>query len=177
MDKNNAKIMREADRFLKRTKEYKARREEGCVENYTIEIVLKKSNVVKNNNLPKVVVAAACEDMELTLHPCEGSVFSNVVPYSLDDDFLRALERGYEIVNISMWGHHFIWHELSTQEVEPTSHPKGMQMYLGYCKRNGITIEKLRASCEYEGADIMPLYDGKTKPTPSDRKHCGDVCR
>ena len=46
-------------------------------------------------------------------------------------------------------------------------HDKGMQKYLGYCKRNGITEEKMKKEVGYSGMDVMTLYDSKADRSKS----------
>ena len=48
------------------------------------------------------------------------------------------------------------------------NYSKGMQHYLNYCKRNGVTVELLRKERQYDGMDVMKLYDKsafKEKPS------------
>ncbi len=63
---NNAKIMRDTERFLKRTAEYINNRYEGNDENYEIHYVLKKSN---KSGKTDVIAIAAYEDYVISIHP------------------------------------------------------------------------------------------------------------
>ena len=60
--------------------------------------------------------------------------------------------------------HGFVWDEIS-QYHQYFGHPAGLQKYLEFCKRNGITRERLEKECSYEGWDILTLYDRQTAKT------------
>ena len=178
MYKSNARIMRDSERFLKRTKEYQENRYKGNDENYEIHFVLKKTN---KDILTDVIAYAAYQDVGLSFHP-----YGEVAPlsfncfdwsFSYDDNLYDFLEDGYEIAAMSMDSHFCIWTTIEEWQNEEINHPAGMQMYLAYCKRNGISINKLREAVSYSGIDVMKFYDGKTKHNITDMKPRDDFNR
>ena len=176
MNKNNTKIMRDTERFLKRTKEYQENRYEGNDENYEIHFVLKKGD---KGALTDVIALAACDDMALSFHPYDESnpIYRNERVLNYDDDLFALLEDGYEVVGMSMDSHFCIWISIEEMQDEEIDHPAGMQMYLAYCKRNDISNEKLQEAVSYSGMDAMTLYDGKTKPRIADIRRPDDFNR
>ena len=168
---NNAKIIRDTERFLKRTTEYKECREEGWAENYVVDIILQEGT--NPGGLPHVIALATCEDMELMLFPYENESYATR-PFDFDSDFFQQLEEGYEIVALSDDTHTCIWYALEEHAPESMEHQKGLQMYLGYCKKNNITSERIGMEHDLY-TDFMALYDGKTMPATTHKPRHNDA--
>ena len=79
----------------------------------------------------------------------------------------ECLQEGYELAGMSMESHAVVWDFIDKCH-EDIESEKGMQKYLGYCKRNGITRERLEKEGNYSGIDVMVLYDPKANRT---KKH------
>ena len=75
--------------------------------------------------------------------------------FSIDDVFYD-LENGYKIVYIPLETHYGLWHGLNELQDE-IDHTEGMQIYLQYCLKNGITAEVL-STLGNETIDIMYLH-------------------
>lgn len=111
---------------------------------------------------PEMIIAHAYsgyQDMEIYFYPfCkEKSVYYN---WSLDfeEDLFEPLEKGYEIVLMSSLCHSVIWRLIEDSYNNNCEYGKGMQTYLSYCKRNGITKQFLQENGTYDGMDVMSLY-------------------
>jgi len=156
MNINNAKIMRDAERFLKRTQEYQEVREMGDDENYDIHYILKKDS---KGVLTDVFALAAYDDMGITFHPYAKPpiVRDSSLGFNYEDGLFKLLEEGYEIVSMSMDSHYCIWTALEESQDEEMMYPSGVQTYLAYCKRNGVTHEKLQETVHYDSFDAMTL--------------------
>lgn len=61
--------------------------------------------------------------------------------FDVDEIFFGSLEEGKEILYISDNCHHGIWQNLNEYYPEDIEHKKGVQIYLLYCEKNGITKE------------------------------------
>ena len=157
---NIQKIMRDSERFLKRTEDYKDYQNQD--DNFAIEYVIAKE---KDGKIADVLAFARRHDEVLSFHPYrdnEVMYLDTSWSFDIDNDLFEHLENGYEIVCMPFDGHHGVWWTINEWHDGDINHVQGMQMYLGYCKRNGITMERMAKECRYEGMDVMTLYDGKT---------------
>ena len=157
---NTLKIMKDSERFMKRTEAYQEHRDSDMP--YKIEFVLAKGNV----DMPDNVIAYATRDDEvISFNPYKDKRgMSNYLAWSFDydTDLFGELENGYEIVGMPLEAHYNVWATIAEWHDGDIDHLQGVQMYLGYCKRNSITHERLQRECSYDGMDVMSLYDGKT---------------
>ena len=63
----------------------------------------------------------------------------------------------------SMDGHADVWFYVSEMGMDGIWYKQGLQKYLEYCVKNGVTGEVLQREMEYDGDDLLALYhpDGK----------------
>ncbi len=153
---SNAKIMRRAERTLKRMDCYRENRDASKMLGYKYELdyVLKKGDAA--------IAYAHCADEIIKFDPFKNNATTQSVwawAFSLDDDLFSYLEHGYELAGITLETHSAAWAEISERYEAGVDHPKGMQRYLHYCKQNGITVDHLRKEFQYDGMDVMILYD------------------
>src|SRR5699024_6561688 len=87
--------------------------------------------------------------------------------FNFDRDLFEYLETGYAITGMSMDSHLSVWYTIGAWHNGYIEHENGMQKYLGYCKKSGITAEKLKKEVGYSGMDVMTLYDLKAERTKS----------
>lgn len=165
MKLSKAKLMREAERFLKRTKAYQENRELGCDGNYEIAYVIAKAGRTQ----PESVLAYAIyEDSMLSFYPFRGETsLCEDWAFNFDDDLFEPLENGYEIVGMTLDSHFGVWATIEDWKDGDIEHENGMQKYLAYCKRNGVTKELLQEKVSYDGMDVMELY---VKEVPEKQK-------
>jgi len=158
MKLSKEKMMREAERVLKRTEEYQSNRELGIDENYQIIYLLTKGSKATSDN---VIVFAGCEEAVISFNPFRDEKPIENWDFNFESDLFGSLESGYELAEMSLECHCNVWCTIEDWhgDIECL---KGMQKYLGYCKRNGITREKLQSKVAYSGMDVMTLYDPKT---------------
>ena len=159
---NKTKIMRMAERALKRTEAYRENRSDSSdpEDNFQLGYVLAKSG----KSSPDTVIAYAhYEDIVISFNPLAGGDETKSIfdwAFSFDGDLFSYLEQGYEIVGMSLETHGVVWAEIAESHGDDgISAYKGMQRYLNYCKRNGVTVELLRKELQYDGMDVMVLYD------------------
>lgn len=156
------KIMRTAERTLKRTKEYQRNRESGEKENYQIIYVLAEENKSVSD---KVIAFAGYEDKVISFQ-----LFKEDVPiwnwgFNFERDLFEYLETGYELICMTAECHDAVWSTIEEWHDNGIESHKGMQKYLGYCKKNGITKEKLEKDIGYSGMDVTMLYNPKVNRT------------
>lgn len=109
----------------------------------------------------KVDVQAAISDGEELAFFKKGRPPENIpqqgVPLSFF--FLRYLKAGYHIVYMSAAAHGTVWKELAKRRPEYLR-PYGVQIqdYAGYCRKHGITKNRLSRKLGKEVADFMGMY-------------------
>ena len=54
-----------------------------------------------------------------------------------------------------------VWELIAYNQEHNLPLPDGANLYLGYCKHNGVTRSKLQKAVGYEGMNVLPLYDPK----------------
>lgn len=159
---NKAKIMRQAERVLKRTAAYRENCSDGTTpeDNFQLDYVLVKGG----KSVPDTAIAYAhYEDEIISFNPFENGGDTKAIldwAFSFDGDLFNYLEQGYELVGMAPETHTWVWAEIEEgHDNEGIAFPKGMQKYLNYCKRNGVTVGRLREAQKYDGMDVMTLYD------------------
>lgn len=157
---SNEKVWKKAERVLKRTKQYQEQREIGNGENYELMLILKKS---KSSNPNDILVQAGFEEVVISFSPFkeQNPTISEFWAYNFDDDLFDYLESGYELSHMTLDCHYNVWCTIEEWHKGDIEHVQGMHNYLGYCKRNHITKEKLQLETGYSGMDVMNLYDKK----------------
>ena len=168
---NKAKIMRQAERALKRTEAYRENRSDSHdpEDNFQLDYVLVKGRKAT----PDTAIAYAHYlDELISFNPLEINGEVKRIgdwAFSFDGDLFMYLEQGYELAGASVLTHCVVWEEIEEYHGNGSiNYPKGMQQYLNYCKRNGVTVELLRKEQDYGGMDVMKLYDKsafKKKPS------------
>lgn len=159
---NKEKIMRMAERTLKRTDEYRQlfSISHDPEYNYKLSHVM----VTGGKSHPETAVAIAYyEDQVLRFNPLNDNSRNMAIPdqiFSFDKFLFQYLEQGYELVGMTAETHSIVWTEIAEcHNNGGIVAVKGMQQYLNYCKRNGVTAELLYREDHYEGMDVMTLYD------------------
>lgn len=160
MNMSKEKLMRLAERALKRTESYQWNRglDVPDEENYKIDYLLVKGSKASPGD---VVAYASFEDDMVRFHP----LLENDQPFAhygecftYDSDLFEPLEQGYSLARMSPEAHACAWYEIEDLQGE-IEHQAGMQSYLHYCKQHGVTREQLARLADYDGMDVMKLYD------------------
>ena len=160
MDNYREKIVRIVERELKRTEEYQQRRDEYGNEEYILGCIM-----VKGDAFPKEVIAHAfVEDMGLELQfqiwrdepriRQKQAMWYDLTLFDVEGDFFGKLEQGYSILSVSDLFHCTAWNAteyLADEQNRDKENScwKGMQRYLNYCKKHGITRNYLVKKEEY----------------------------
>lgn len=160
--KNRAKIMQQAERTLKRSSLYLENRSNSNdpEDNYQLDYVLVKDGEAVPDN---AFAYAHYEDRIVSFYPfdfnvCPPSFWD--MAFSFDIDLFSFLEKGYELAGMSLTAHCEAWQEITDYHIcDGLDHPRGMQRYLRYCKQNGITVDLLRKDHQYDGMDVLTLYN------------------
>lgn len=165
MNWNKEKIIRTAERVLKRTEPFLENRADSNnpKDNFQLGYVLIKGS----KTTPDTAVAyAICHDDIISFNPLEHVPKTDNIywGFSFDSDLFHFMEQGYDLVGMSPESHCAAWSEIEEYH-KYLSHPKGMQRYLDYCKRNKVTAELLRKELQHDGMDVMTLYDKKAVKT------------
>ena len=173
---NKTKIMRQAERALKRTEVYRENSSGGIApeDNFQLDYVLVRGG----KSAPDTAIAYAhYEDEIISFNPFESGGDTKAIgdwAFSFDGDLFMYLEQGYELAGASVLTHSLVWEEIEAYHGDGSiDFQKGMQQYLNYCKKNGVTVELLRTEQHYDGMDVMKLYDKsafKEKPSPEQER-------
>lgn len=158
MNINKEKMWRSAERALKRTKRYQDYREFGQKENYELVYVLTKGKYPRGND---VIAVAGYDEEAIQFYPFGNRKEFDLWGFNFECDLFECLQEGYELAGMSMECHVNVWYTIEESHECGIEYEKGMQKYLGYCKRNGITKERLEKEADYKGLDAMTLYDPK----------------
>jgi len=158
VDDEITKLVKDTEKYIRSIEEY---------ENYNVDYVL----VDKNNPNERIVVASEYADLiEVNPNTLEITTLDEWA-YDIDYDFLGKLEKDKNLIYMSMGCHYGTWSYI--QDVMPRDeleHKKGLQEYLKYCKKNGITKEKLEKETNMEIADMMKYHKpDKNKSKGKDR--------
>lgn len=162
MNMSKEKLMRLAERALKQTATYQRNREMGMPdeENYKISYLLVEGSV----NKPKRVLAYAVNDQAVLLfHPMEKPIYESLLndwEFNFDYDLFQYLEGGCDLIAMTPDAHTGVWYEIAEyHDTSGIACMQGMQKYLHYCKQYGVTGEQLARLADYDGMDVMKLYD------------------
>jgi len=188
MDNYREKIVRIVERELKRTEEYQQRRDEYGNEEYILGCIM-----VKGDAFPKEVIAHAfVEDMGLELQfqvwrdepriRQKQAMWYDLTLFDVEGDFFGKLEQGYLILSVSDLFHCTAWNAteyLADEQNRDKGNScwKGMQRYLNYCKKHGITRNYLVKKEEYDGIDAMKFYDKSAVAKFEKNRKTQDLCR
>lgn len=173
MNTSKEKLLRFAERVLKRTKAYQYNRELSVPdeENYKMSYLLVKSN----GKTPESILAYAVNDESaLLFHPMKEPVYEIILndwQFSFDYDLFQYLEEGYDLTAMTPDAHSGVWYEIAEyHDTSGIACVDGMQKYLDYCKRNGVTKDRLVREADYDGMDVMTLYDREAAKTVPEKK-------
>ena len=188
MDNYREEIIRIVERELKRTEEYQQRRDEYGNEEYILGCIM-----VKGDAFPKEVIAHAfVEDMGLELQfqiwrdepriRQKQAMWYDLTLFDVERDFFGRLEQGYSILSVSDLFHCTAWNAteyLADEQNRDKENScwKGMQRYLNYCKKHGITRNYLVKKEEYDGIDAMKFYDKSAVAKFEKNRKTQDRCR
>ncbi|ERJ00226.1 hypothetical protein SAMN05444424_2761 [Bittarella massiliensis (ex Durand et al. 2017)] len=165
------KLFRLAERTLKRTEAYQDNRELDVPdsENYKIDYLLVKGGKSASED---VIAYASYEDEMLRFRPLEEKdkpFWDSSAKFDTEIDLFQYLEEGYSLAGMSPDCHYCVWLDIAEYHCEYKSQ-NGMQKYLDYCKRNGITKDRLAKETDYDGMDVMTLYDREAAKTAPEKK-------
>lgn len=131
---NNEKIIKISNDFLENS-EYKE---------YKIQYILKNRDEYENT----YVVAVNGDEM-IGFNPFEKGI--DFIPdwaYNFDDDFFEELEWNKEIIYITDDFHYNLWTDINKFYPHEFENKEGVIEYLKYCKKNGITKERVQEVCK-----------------------------
>lgn len=171
--KNKEKIMREAERALKRKATYQKERGYGNDENYALELVLYKGDPKDPEDM---LVYGMIDQESFWFHLTGDDQKEVAIPpmeIDYDDNLFKDLENGYEIAGMSMEGHYGVWVTLDAienTEFSQTSRPEGLAKYLLCCRQNGVTVQKLREETGYDGQDMLKVYQEPIRQVEKSQK-------
>ena len=108
-----------------------------------------------------MTVYASFEDDMVRFHPLRENdqPFAHYGEcFTYDSDLFEPLEQGYSLACMSPEAHACAWYEIEDLQ-GGIEHQAGMQSYLHYCKQHGVTRVQLARLADYDGMDVMKLYD------------------
>lgn len=158
MKLSKEKMWRSVERVLKRTKRYQKYREFGEEENYKLAYVLIKGG---NPCAGNIISVALYENDAIQFWPFTDREEIDLWGFNFERDLFEYLESGYEIVGMTAECHYDVWSAIEEWGESGIDNKKGMQKYLAYCKRHGVSKEELQKEADYSGMDVMTLYNPK----------------
>lgn len=150
-----------AEKTMKHTRAYRDNQECGIAdsENFQVAYILTKGDT------PQDAIAYAVHEDEIiyfrSLIDGENAFEGYEVLFWLGADLFEWLEKGYQLVEMSLELHCYVWQDLESNRDDYETQD-GIQLYLDYCKHNGITQELLARETGYDVMDIMTFYDEQT---------------
>lgn len=163
---NKQAIIRQAERALKRTEEYKSNRGIDSLD-YKMSYIVMKENT---SDLTTVKAFAVSEDYLMGFSPYKDEQINTYLTEMISADFIVSpLEDDNKLIYMSLDTHHYIWNEISEYGLEYIESPDAFQKYLKYCKQHGITKAKLQEKVDYNGEDIMKFYQKEKRHSEPER--------
>ena len=164
MKLNNDEVMLTAERYLKRLLIHQIDRGIEPDVYYSLQYVLVKKN---DQDMSQTIAYAGNNVNMILFNPYEEKEpdVENWT-FNFDECLFSYLENGYELAGMTWDCHYNVWCSIEIWHFGDIEYTKGMQDYLLYCKKNSITVEKLRKEMLYSGIDIMYLYDRKLISKP-----------
>ena len=122
------------------------------------------------------VAALAAEPMT------DADMWYDLTLFDVEGDFFGKLEQGYSILSVSDLFHCTAWNAteyLADEQNRDKENScwKGMQKYLSYCKKHGITRNYLVKKEGYAGIDAMKFYDKSAVAKFEKNRKTQDLCR
>ena len=77
--------------------------------------------------------------------------------FNYGENLFGNLEEGYEIVYMSYACHCAVWDYISLHRQNHFEHLDGVILYLNYCRKHHITVNRLFRKCRYRGEDLLHL--------------------
>lgn len=115
--------------------------------------------VDKNNNKNAIAIASDENDVVAINTQNYECIYSQEWDYDIDTDIFEKLENGMNIEFITLQWHYLIWRKIECLEfIDEIYHKEGMQKYIDFCSKHGITQEFLQETFDKEIIDIMK-YD------------------
>ena len=116
--------------------------------------------LIKRYSPENTIVAASNKEGGVFLfYPFdENEEFSEPWDFDADRLLFEMLGEGYEILDMTMDGHLDVWFYVSEMGMDGIWYKQGLQKYLEYCVKNGVTGEVLQREMEYDGDDLLALY-------------------
>lgn len=148
-------MKKEIEKMLKNNKEY-------C--EYKVQCIL-----IDNNDMKKSYAIAMNYNDVIIIDISKKEIDEiNNAEYTFDigsDSIFPSLEtETMEIAYMSIEAHSYIWEEINRYYPDDIDNKKGMQMYLKYCKENGVTKESIvRLTNCNEISDVMKYFQEKNK--------------
>lgn len=149
-------VMRDAQRFLKRTSLYQENRDLGfAVDHVLFDPVANRYHAWACNELGDVYF--------FNPYGCGEPVLRT--DHNFKRDLFDRLQDGWKLVDMTMDCHRCVWADIEEVHDSGEALSPGVQKYLRYCKHNGITHARLRDGNEWIMQNTMRLYDRKAAKT------------
>ena len=156
MKSYNDTVKRDAERAMKRLPQYRENRDEQTELNYELAFVLAHAARATD-----VVAVAQWEDQYISFGPYANAPTKELWAFNVERDLLDELVKGYRIAYMHPAIHADAWAVIAYNQEHNLPLPDGANLYLGYCKHNGVTRSKLQKAVGYEGMNVLSLYDPK----------------
>ena len=153
--KNREELIEQVKEYLKSEKLHVKTEDEGKDDYSLMYILIRKFSPEKT-----VVVASNEIGGVYMFYPYDKQEeFSERWDFDADRLLFELLGEGYEITYMTEDAHSDVWFYVSEMGgIDGVWYQRGMQLYLEYCLKEGITLEKLQNDVDYEGMDMIPFY-------------------
>lgn len=141
--------------IINREEEFKDFEEKNLYDEFKVYYILEDT---KNKAETIVVVAYEDELLEVCPYKNENNLFLyDQNYYQIDSYILNELENGKEIAYMSMDTHFEMWNRIYEWYPDDIESKKGVQKYFEYCKKRGLTNEKIKSKLDRADAEVPDI--------------------
>ncbi|MBQ7347671.1 MAG: hypothetical protein IJW55_06905 [Clostridia bacterium] len=151
---SNEELIQQIRAYLKDEMLHQILEDESQGEFKLLAVLTKRFDLEKT-----LVVATNQEDVVFMFYPFSSEEkFSEPWFFNPNELFFEPLANGYEILLLTIDTHIDIWDYVDTMGKDHVEYEQGLQRYLDYCQKNGITKDVLKRKGAYDGINLMEYY-------------------
>lgn len=155
MSINIEKTIKRTRDIINRDEDFKDFEEKNMYDEFKVYYILEDT---KNKAETIVVVAYEDELLEVCPYKNKDNLFLyDQNYYEIDSYILKELENGKEIAYMSMETHFEMWNRIYEWYPNDIEAKKGLQQYFEYCKKNGLTNEKIKSKLDRKDAEVPDI--------------------
>ena len=158
MIKNTRAIVRKSNEVWRSCRFYKqAMIFTGLLSSEQVSFILRHSHAAPPDD---IIAYTDYESVAVRLKPYAENADDDAFfdfSFNYGENLFGNLEEGYEIVYMSYACHCAVWDYISLHRQNHFEHLDGVILYLNYCRKHHITVNRLFRKCRYRGEDLLHL--------------------